>query len=469
MRCMFAFVMLAVVLGCSSAGGGSARSDARGSAARTIDACADRAASKDAASADATVVETGPRDATLGDARQKDAVSRDASSGEVGQPDTGLGDRVASDAGLEESGSRDATLADAADAGSDGAPPTATTISVSPLTLTPPFSTRSHDYYVRCAEGRNTLEVSMTAAPGSTIALVQPFATGASTHETATVSVGADDLILVAITTDGGTAPYWIRCLPHDFPRLQMIQHPDAGTPTPGYYLVGNIVVVSGVKGYAMALDVDGVPIWYRRTMNGVGAADVDSIVSGTISFASAAQPSFAVDAGQFEIHDLVDGSTSHVAPVGMPFNPHELQALPNGDYVMIAVVDPYHCNSIDLDMDGNLLVSARQMNSIFMVSKSTGAILWKMGGATFTRDGAPYIALENDPMNTFHGQHDARLLPEGGGSLFDDQTGHVGPARAVAYAIDADAGTASVVWQYAATESSASIAHAFNRRGFAG
>ena len=57
--------------------------------------------------------------------------------------------------------------------------------------------------------------------------------------------------------------------------------HPDAGTPPPGYYLVGN----SGTTpGYAMVLDGQGVPVWYDESSK-AGVDDVDDVVPGAVSF----------------------------------------------------------------------------------------------------------------------------------------------------------------------------------------
>jgi hypothetical protein len=135
-------------------------------------------------------------------------------------------------------------------------------------------------------------------------------------------------------------------------------------------------------------------------------------------------------------------------------------------------VVDSFHCNAIDVDESGSLLVSARHMDSIFYVDRATGAILWKMGGSTYTKDNATYVTVA-DP---FYRQHDARLQPgwsptcSGGSgriSLFDDQTFESAPARAVVYdvvvghgdggaagcdggEVDGGApGTATVAWQH--------------------
>jgi hypothetical protein len=112
-------------------------------------------------------------------------------------------------------------------------------------------------------------------------------------------------------------------------------------------------------------------------------------------------------------------------------------------------------------------------MNSVFYVERSTGRVLWKMGGATASKDGATYVSVA-DP---FALQHDARLQTgwsstcNGGSgqiSLFDDETaGGSKPSRAVLYdvVVGGDAGvelqdgcaggatgpgTATVTWQYA-------------------
>ncbi len=136
-------------------------------------------------------------------------------------------------------------------------------------------------------------------------------------------------------------------------------------------------------------------------------------------------------------------------------------------------LVDPFHCNSVDVDpANGNLLVSAREMNSVFYVEKSTGLVLWKMGGSVSKKDGAAFVSVA-DP---FALQHDARLQPDwspacAGGSghisLFDDESYSSRPARAVVYDVvvgagdggacgDAGAaGTANVSWQRQGTTSS--------------
>jgi hypothetical protein len=114
-----------------------------------------------------------------------------------------------------------------------------------------------------------------------------------------------------------------------------------------------------------------------------------------------------------------------------------------------VTVVDPFHLNSIDLDPNGNLLVSSRHMDSIFLVSKTTGQVLGKMGGSSYTKEGAPFIQVTGDAMGGFHRQHDARFQPDGTISIFDDETELAGPARAIVLSYDLTTSAAQVIWQY--------------------
>jgi hypothetical protein len=379
-----------------------------------------------------------------------------------------------------------------------------------PYVLMPAFSPSVHDYYVRCVAGANELTVFVEASAGAGSMLVAPMTTGLMPSQTVPLTVNEDDAV-VAIATDGvASTEYWVRCLPHDFPELQMVAHPEAGAPTPGYYLVGNASLESGAAGYAMVLNVDGVPVWYARAAAEVN--DVDNLLPETISFC----------ASPWEIRQL----NPLVAPTYLPLlsqGQHELRMLKNGDYLLTTapqvdgvnltglslqladgglealgpgssmldcdlveldssgnvvwrwmasshldpvsactwhvsapglalpdgglVADPYHCNSIDVDpSNGNLLVSGRDMDSIFYVDRATDRILWKMGGDERTEDRATYVPVD-DP---FRRQHDARLRPSwtptcSGGSgqitVFDDETSAKGVARAVVYDVHIEPG----------------------------
>jgi hypothetical protein len=77
------------------------------------------------------------------------------------------------------------------------------------------------------------------------------------------------------------------------------------------------------------------------------------------------------------------------------------------------AAYDPWHINSIDLDKDGNWLVSMRNTWAIYKINPTTGAIIWTLGGK-----GSNFTIPDNV---AFAFQHDARWLPNGDLSMFDN------------------------------------------------
>lgn len=78
--------------------------------------------------------------------------------------------------------------------------------------------------------------------------------------------------------------------------------------------------------------------------------------------------------------------------------------------------LDYAHLNSIDEDTDGNLIVSARNTHAIYKIDRTSGEIMWRLNGrrSDFQMDeGTPFVV-----------QHDARRLPDGRLSLFDNASG---------------------------------------------
>ncbi|WP_051471316.1 arylsulfotransferase family protein [Patulibacter minatonensis] len=74
---------------------------------------------------------------------------------------------------------------------------------------------------------------------------------------------------------------------------------------------------------------------------------------------------------------------------------------------------DFIHANSVNLDSDGNVLVSARHTHTIYKIDKKTKKIVWKLGGKDSSYKMGPGAA--------FHWQHDAHRQPDGTISLFDN------------------------------------------------
>ena len=75
--------------------------------------------------------------------------------------------------------------------------------------------------------------------------------------------------------------------------------------------------------------------------------------------------------------------------------------------------VDYFHLNSIGVDSDGHLLVSARHTSAVYKLHRRTGAVIWRLGG---TRSD---FAL--GPGAAFGYQHDVRRHSDGTLTLFDN------------------------------------------------
>jgi hypothetical protein len=75
---------------------------------------------------------------------------------------------------------------------------------------------------------------------------------------------------------------------------------------------------------------------------------------------------------------------------------------------------DYFHINSIDVDHDGNLLVSARNTHTVYKIDRRSGRIIWRLGGKRSD------FALGRGVR--FGWQHDARRQPNGTLTLFDNE-----------------------------------------------
>jgi hypothetical protein len=75
---------------------------------------------------------------------------------------------------------------------------------------------------------------------------------------------------------------------------------------------------------------------------------------------------------------------------------------------------DYFHVNSIDVDRDGDLLLSGRNTHAIYKIDRTSGRIEWRLGGKQSDfRIGAGA---------RFAFQHDARRQPDGTLTLFDNE-----------------------------------------------
>jgi hypothetical protein len=75
---------------------------------------------------------------------------------------------------------------------------------------------------------------------------------------------------------------------------------------------------------------------------------------------------------------------------------------------------DYFHINTIELDRDGNFLVSARNTHTIYKINRRTGAVIWRLGGKRSD--------FELGRGVRFGWQHDVRRQPDGTLTMFDNE-----------------------------------------------
>ncbi|PBQ32280.1 hypothetical protein CNR22_11020 [Sphingobacteriaceae bacterium] len=106
--------------------------------------------------------------------------------------------------------------------------------------------------------------------------------------------------------------------------------------------------------------------------------------------------------------------------------------------------IDITHCNAIEEDWDGNLLLSSKNFSEITKINRKDGSIMWRLGGKNNQFD------FRNDSLK-FCGQHHIVRLPNGNISLFDNgkQGQKIHPATAKEYSLDEKNFTATLAWSY--------------------
>ena len=105
---------------------------------------------------------------------------------------------------------------------------------------------------------------------------------------------------------------------------------------------------------------------------------------------------------------------------------------------------DPFHLNSISVAPDGNLIVSARNAWTVYKINRTSGAVIWQLGGkhSDFTMS----------RRTRFAWQHHVTAHPDGIFTIFDNEAGdyRVGKqSRGLVLRVDEAAGTVSFVRQF--------------------
>jgi len=364
----------------------------------------------------------------------------------------------------------------------------------------PAFDPSIHDYVIDCSSG--TVDLTATGAAdlgfvylGTTMQPTFNRATSAAAFRQ-TVPLTPGQAMRFNLPSLGN---YSVRCLPPDFPPLSVSI---SGTPQAEWYVFTPDLTGSGAGDYAIITDAHGTPVWWRQEL---GAAPIDAKVldSNHITWArfNFGGVYLVRDfngqlvnrlTGELDIHDLqpTDKGTylsirylTRVCPPDCadlsPWGGDAQMGVTDGEIVEIDAdsnvlwswntrdhialsetggagwlpgvgADIIHMNAVEPDGDDAVLFSARHLDAIYRVIKSTGAIDWKIGGTpraeslTVVGDLRPTaIGTNGQPLN---GQHDVRRWPDGTVSVHDNGTNAGRPPSVIRYQLDTTNRTATVV-----------------------
>jgi hypothetical protein len=368
--------------------------------------------------------------------------------------------------------------------------------------LYPAFSPSVHDYVVRCADESVSVQVATPAGMPVSVAGRPPeegdFATSVPLH--------AGEAFAVRTQRARG---YVVRCLPSDFPGYSFTRSQPvapglfAVSPALG-------AAEDEDANYVAIFDTFGVPVWWYhadtpamnaellpdgtiawgRYYEGGFATDPASgyeihRLDGTLlstrqtsgaptDFHELTQlPNGDYFLGAYEPRDHVD-----LTKLGGPSDATVLDAVvekfnaigeplwrwKSSDHIALKETEPVWCcerkgasrladgreafdilhmNSIDATGD-DVIVSMRAADAVYRISTKTGQILWKLGGTLRLRS----LRVLDDPLELGGGgdHHDARVLPDGTVSVFENNISLGLTSRLARYRIDAKRRTATLV-----------------------
>ena len=283
-----------------------------------------------------------------------------------------------------------------------------------------------------------------------------------------------------------------VQTLPSDFPALTVNQ---SNNPSSGYLFLSDYRVKADSQygDYLIVADNQGNPVFYKK-INGLGL-DFKIQPTGVVTYFDEGTNKHYVMNTSFDVIDSITCRNGYVN------NAHELRILPDGHIFLLCSdvetvdmskiiaggdtaaqvtgnviqeldknknvvfewrtwdhfkitdathedltahnIDYVHANAIEIDNDGNILLSSRHMDEITKINIQTGDIIWRLGGKN------NQFTFVNDTVGFSH-QHSIRRLPNGDITLFDDGNFHTPQfSRAVEYKLDEVNKTATLVWQY--------------------
>lgn len=195
-------------------------------------------------------------------------------------------------------------------------------VRVRPDVLVDRFRPSISDYALRCGDRKVKVKVNgtrgwLTAVGGA------EFSGGSAT----TTLKGAGKRVVVRMQrgADGPIKRYSLRCLPADFPDYNFDRVRDGGP---------KLFSIQMNNRYAAIFNRDGAPIWWYQAEG--HPDDFQVLDDGTITYAPVDITTDQFAKGGFVIRDIEGSKIRTVAAAGdLPTDIHDLELLPNGNYVI--------------------------------------------------------------------------------------------------------------------------------------
>jgi hypothetical protein len=247
-------------------------------------------------------------------------------------------------------------------------------LSTSPR-LNPAYGREIRDYTVACEPGE-TVQIHATVPRGQTLAVNSGAALRGSVSQS--IPLRAGQAFEFTVTDASGSRTDDVRCTPADFPTWVVRRQ---GKPEFKW------VIFSPRSGpYAIIADNHGVPIWWMKSPTGT-ARNASVLPDGTVTWWNPGGPSADGDEGYYRIYRL-DGTVVNTITASasdghgeVGANLHDLEELPNGDFVLIAYV-PRSVTS--LEPYGGPKHGGVVLDAVIQEVAPSGALLWSWDSADY-------------------------------------------------------------------------------------
>ncbi len=298
-------------------------------------------------------------------------------------------------------------------------------------------------------------------------------------------------VILTVVLVTAGNGFSQDLSLPDDFPRFTIDVNND---PDPGYlFMFARPQQPNKYPGYLMILDNYGTPVYYRYLPYQSGDFKIQR--NGLISFLrkddnhnqiylmdSTFQvvDSVWMENYQLDSHDFIAMANGHFLLFGLDNRTIDMSTVVEGgqqnatvqgcviqeqdenkqvvfewnSFDHYQITDTYrdltksnipyvHPNAIEVDTDGNIILSSREMNEMTKIDRQTGDIIWRLGG----KNNQFHFA---DSSQMFSFPHNIRRLANGHLTMFDNgKERDPQYSRAIEYSMDEEAKTIEETWEY--------------------